>query len=53
MTIADVSIQRSVPKLEEKTEEPRIQWHDRSGESRSGLSWAGELWLQVEDLTVI
>lgn len=53
MTTADVSTQRSVPKLEERTEEPHTQWHDRSGESRDGLTWAGELWLQVEDLTVM
>lgn len=53
MTIADVSTQRSVPNLEEKTEEPHTQWHGRSGESRDRLTWAGELWLQGEDLTVM
>lgn len=53
MTTADVSTQKSVPKLEEKTEEPHTQWHDRSRESGDGLIWVGELWLQVEDLTVM
>lgn len=45
--------QRHDVTLEEKTEEPHTQWHNRSGESRDGLTWAGELWLQVEDLTVM